>query len=133
MSGIGAGADPHWALEYQAPWIQRFGISFHLGLDGLSLLLIVLTNLLGVMAVACSWKEIDRYVGFFHLNLLWNLGGVVGVFLALDLFLFFFFWEMMLVPMYFLIALWGHDAPGRQAAASTRRPSSSSSPRPPAC
>src|SRR5690606_17692671 len=55
--------------------------------------------------------EIQRNVGFFHLNLLWNIGGVVGVFLALDLFLFFFFWEMMLVPMYFLIALWGHNAP----------------------
>src|SRR3546814_6289934 len=64
------------------------------------------------MAVACSWREIDRNVGFFHLNLLWNLGGVVGVFLTLDLFLFFFLWEMMLVPMYFLIALWGHNSPG---------------------
>ena len=110
LSGIGD--DPQWALEFQAPWIDRFGISVHLGLDGLSLLLIVLTNLLGLMAVACSWKEIGRYVGFFHLNLLWNLGGVVAVFLALDLFLFFFFWEMMLVPMYFLIAIWGHNAPG---------------------
>jgi len=110
LSGIGD--KPKWALEFQVPWIERFGISFHLGLDGLSLLLVVLTNVLGVMAVACSWKEIGRYVGFFHLNLLWNLGGVVAVFLALDLFLFFFFWEMMLVPMYFLIAIWGHNAPG---------------------
>lgn len=99
---------PEWQLEFQAPWIPRFGISFHLGLDGLSLLMLLLTGLLGMLAVACSWKEIDNNVGFFHLNLLWNLGGVVGVFLALDLFLFFFFWEMMLVPMYFLIALWGH-------------------------
>ena len=113
MSGIPvAGAEPQWALEFQVPWIDRFGISVHLGMDGLSLLLVVLTNLLGLMAVACSWKEIGRYVGFFHLNLLWNLGGVVAVFLALDLFLFFFFWEMMLVPMYFLIAIWGHNAPG---------------------
>ncbi len=110
LSGIGE--TPQWTLEYQVPWIPRFGISFHLGLDGLSLLLIVLTNVLGVMAVACSWKEIGRYVGFFHLNLLWNLAGVVAVFLALDLFLFFFFWEMMLVPMWFLIAIWGHDTPG---------------------
>ena len=108
----GIGAKATWALEFRAPWIERFGISIHLGLDGLSMLLIVLTNLLGLMAVACSWKEIGRYVGFFHLNLLWNLGGVVAVFLALDLFLFFFFWEMMLVPMYFLIAIWGHNAPG---------------------
>lgn len=106
------GAKPEWVLEYKAPWIPRFGISFHFALDGLSILLVLLTNLLGVMAIICSWKEIDRNVGFFHLNLLWNLGGVVGVFLTLDLFLFFFLWEMMLVPMYFLIALWGHDTPG---------------------
>jgi NADH-quinone oxidoreductase subunit M len=106
-----AGA-PQFALEYKARWVDSFGISFHLGMDGLALLLVVLTNLLGLMAVACSWREIDRYVGFFYLNLLWNLGGVVGVFLALDLFLFFFLWEMMLVPMFFLIALWGHSIPG---------------------
>ena len=106
------GGAPEWQLEFQLPWIERFGISFHLALDGLSLLMIMLTGLLGVMAVACSWSEIQRHVGFFHLNLLWNLGGVIGVFLAVDLFLFFFFWEMMLVPMFFLIALWGHNAPG---------------------
>ncbi len=107
-----AGGHPEWTLEWQAPWIPRLGISFHLALDGLSILLVVLTNLLGLMAVICSWREINKYVGFFHLNLLWNLGGVVGVFIALDLFLFFFLWEMMLVPMYFLIALWGHSTPG---------------------
>ncbi len=106
------GNQPQWQEEFRAPWIPRFGISFHLGLDGLSLLMLLLTGLLGVMAVACSWSEIQKHVGFFFLNLLWNLGGVIGVFLALDLFLFFFFWEMMLVPMYFLIALWGHNSPG---------------------
>lgn len=106
------GEAPHWTIEFQARWIPSFGISFHLAMDGLALLLVVLTNVLGVMAVVCSWREIDRYVGFFYLNLLWNLGGVAGVFLANDLFLFFFLWEMMLVPMYFLIALWGHTIPG---------------------
>jgi NADH-quinone oxidoreductase subunit M len=105
--------DKHrWVEEFQIAWIPRFGISFHLALDGLSLILVGLTSLLGIMAIACSWREVQRNVGFFHLNLLWNLGGVIGVFLAMDLFLFFFFWEMMLVPMYFLIALWGHNAPG---------------------
>ncbi|MCM2973577.1 NADH-quinone oxidoreductase subunit M [Larsenimonas suaedae] len=103
------GDTPNWVLEYQLPWIERFGISFHLGLDGLSLIMILLTGFLGVLAVTCSWAEIDRRVGFFHLNLLWIIGAVVGIFLAIDLFLFFFFWEMMLVPMYFLIALWGHS------------------------
>lgn len=107
-----AGQTPSWTIEFQAQWIPSIGASFHLGLDGLSLLLVVLTNLIGVLAIACSWKEIERNVGFFHLNLLWNLGGVVGIFLALDMFLFFFFWEMMLVPMFFLIALWGHNIPG---------------------
>ncbi len=110
ISSVVTGA-PQWQLEFQKPWIERFGISFHLALDGLSLLMILLTGLLGVMAIACSWSEIQRHVGFFHLNLLWNLGGVIGVFLAVDMFLFFGFWELMLVPMYFLIALWGHNAP----------------------
>lgn len=108
----GVATQPQWQEEFRADWIPRLGISFHLGLDGLSLLMVLLTGFLGVLAVACSWREIQEHVGFFFLNLLWNLGGVIGVFLALDMFLFFFFWEMMLVPMYFLIALWGHNAPG---------------------
>ncbi|AXU94352.1 NADH-quinone oxidoreductase subunit M [Erwinia persicina] len=101
---------PQWQAEFSVPWIPRFGIEFHLALDGLSLLMVVLTGLLGLMAILCSWNEIEKWQGFFHLNLLWILGGVIGVFLAMDMFLFFFFWEMMLVPMYFLIALWGHKA-----------------------
>ena len=108
---VSAAGAPTWTLEFRAAWIPALGASLHLGLDGLSMLLIVLTNLLGVMAVLASWRDIDRNPGFFHLNLLWNLGGVIGVFLALDLLLFFFLWEVMLVPMYMLIALWGSDAP----------------------
>ena len=101
-----------WAAQFILPWIPTFGIKFHLAMDGLSLLMIALTAFLGIMAVGCSWGEIQRRVGFFHLNLLWSLGGVIGVFLAIDLFLFFFFWELMLLPIYFLIALWGHNATG---------------------
>jgi NADH-quinone oxidoreductase subunit M len=93
----------HWA------WIPRFGISFSLGLDGLSWLLMVLTIFLGFIAVGCSWTEIRERVGWFYLNLLWTLAGVAGVFLALDLFLFFLFWEVMLIPMFLLIRLWGHE------------------------
>ncbi|UVK77673.1 MAG: NADH:quinone oxidoreductase subunit M [Sodalis sp. Fse] len=100
---------PQWQVEYLLPWIPRFGISIHLALDGLSLLMVILTGLLGVLAILCSWNEIQRYQGLFYLNLLWILGGVIGVFVAIDMFLFFFFWEMMLVPMYFLIALWGYE------------------------
>ncbi len=98
-----------WLSELEWPWIPRFGISFHLALDGISLLLIALTVFLGFMAVACSWTEITQRSGFFHFNLLWTLAGVLGVFLAMDLFLFFFFWEVMLIPMYFLISIWGHE------------------------
>ncbi|URJ26000.1 NADH-quinone oxidoreductase subunit M [Blochmannia endosymbiont of Camponotus sp.] len=99
---------PKWQLEYMYPWIPRFGISVHLALDGFSLLMVTLTGFLGCMAVLCSWCEIQRYHGLFYLNLLWILGGVIGVFLSIDMFLFFFFWEIMLIPMYFLISLWGH-------------------------
>jgi NADH-quinone oxidoreductase subunit M len=103
------GAAPVWQAQFQVAWIPQLGISIHLALDGLSLMMVALTALLGVLAVGCSWGEIQKHVGFFHLNLLWSLGGVIGVFLAIDMFLFFFFWEMMLVPIYFLIALWGHS------------------------
>src|SRR4030095_14071100 len=67
---VSAAGAPTWTLEFRAAWIPALGASFHLGLDGLSMLLIVLTNLLGVMAVLASWHDIDRNPGFFHLNLL---------------------------------------------------------------
>ncbi|MEC8886040.1 MAG: NADH-quinone oxidoreductase subunit M [Pseudomonadota bacterium] len=102
------GETPEWAAEFMVQWIPTFGISIHLAADGLSMLMVALTALLGILAVGCSWSEIQKNEGFFFLNLLWSLGGVIGVFLAIDMFLFFFFWEMMLVPIYFLIALWGH-------------------------
>jgi NADH-quinone oxidoreductase subunit M len=98
-----------WLMQFDVSWIKQLGIHFHLGLDGLSLILILLTAFLGMMSVGISWTEIQDGVGFFHFNLLWVLAGIIGVFLALDLFLFYFFWELMLVPMYFLIAIWGHE------------------------
>jgi NADH-quinone oxidoreductase subunit M len=97
----------NWLIRYQANWIPAFGISFHLAMDGLSFILILLTFLLGVLAVLCSWNEIRERSGFYFFNLLWTLAGIAGVFVAMDLFLFYFFWEVMLVPMYFLIAIWG--------------------------
>ncbi|HET7732807.1 MAG TPA: NADH-quinone oxidoreductase subunit M [Paludibacter sp.] len=97
-----------WLIDIQSDWIPQFGIGLHLALDGLSLLMLLLTFFLGIIAVLISWKEIDSKVGFFHFNLLLILAGIVGVFLSLDLFLFYFFWELMLVPMYFLIGIWGH-------------------------
>jgi NADH-quinone oxidoreductase subunit M len=100
---------PAWLADFYRPWIPRFGIGFHLAMDGLSLLLIALTVLLGFMAVSSSWTEIRNRQGFFFFNLLTCLAGTVGVFLAVDLFLFFFFWELMIIPMYFLISIWGHE------------------------
>ena len=93
-------------------WIPRFGIALVLAMDGLSLLMVLLTLVLGMVAVVSSWTEIGERQGFFQLNLLLTLAGVVGVFTALDLFLFFVFWEVMLVPMYLLIAIWGHEQRG---------------------
>jgi len=104
-----------WLLQVQWPWIPRFGITFHLAVDGFSLLLIQLSLFLGLASVAISWHEIDGRVGFFHFNVLCTIAGTVGVFLALDLFLFFTLWEVMLVPMYFLVAIWGHEARYRAA------------------
>jgi len=98
-----------WLIEVTKPWIPQLGVSLHLAVDGLSLVLIALTLFLGILSVVCSWTEIRERVGFFHLNLLWILAGILGVFMALDLFLFYFFWELMLIPMYFLICIWGHE------------------------
>jgi len=98
-----------WIAELDRPWIPTLGIGFHLAMDGLSLLLVLLTVFLGAAAVLASWTEIERDIGFFHFNLMATLTGIIGVFIAMDLFLFYFFWELMLVPMYFLIALWGHE------------------------
>ncbi len=108
-------SDTIWIQQVDYPWIAPLGISFHLGVDGLSLLLLALTVLLGLVSVSASWTEIQDRVGAFHLALLLTLAGVMGVFMALDLFLFYFFWELMLVPMYFLISIWGHA--NRAAAA----------------
>lgn len=104
-----------WFQHLRVDWLPRLGISFELGLDGLSWLLVALSLMLGVIAVASSWDEIDFRPGLFQANLLWTLTGVCGVFLALDLVLFFLFWEVMLVPMYLLIAIWGHEGRARAA------------------
>ncbi len=98
-----------WSLEVRLDWIPQIGAGFHLAADGLSIILLLLTAFLGLAAVVSSWTEIKERMGFFHLNLQWILAGISGVFLSIDLFLFYFFWELMLVPMYFLIALWGHE------------------------
>jgi len=94
-------------LVLRKPWIPEFGIEFHLELDGLGLVMVMLTGFLGLISVLVSWSQIKEKVGFYYLNLLWTLAGIMGVFLAFDFFLFYLFWEVMLVPMYFLISIWG--------------------------
>ncbi len=98
----------------RAEWIPSFNITYILGVDGLSLPMVLLTSLLGFIGVFVSWK-IDKAVkGYFALFLL-LITGITGVFLSLDFFLFYVFWEVMLLPMYFLIGMWG--GPQREYAA----------------
>jgi len=96
-------------------WIPAFGIAYVVGVDGLSLFLIVLTAFLTPLALLSSWRSVRRHVKAFAILFLALESAMIGVFVSLDLFLFYVFWDAMLVPMYFLIGIWGHD--GRVRAA----------------
>ncbi len=96
-------------LEEYFKWINQPPINYHLGVDGISLFLVILTTFLTPISILASWKSIERRVKEFFVMLLMLEVGVVGVFLSLDLFLFFLFWEVMLIPMAFLIGIWGHE------------------------
>jgi NADH-quinone oxidoreductase subunit M len=90
-------------------WISVFNIRYMIALDNLSNLLLLLTFILTVVAILISWREITRRQGFYYFNLLTTIAGIIGVFTAVDMFLFFFFWEVMLLPMTAMIAIWGHE------------------------
>ncbi len=90
-------------------WISSFNIEYSLLLDYLSIVLVSLTLFLALICILVSWQEISKKVGFYYFNLLASIAGIVGVFTAADMFLFFFFWEVMLLPMTALIAIWGHE------------------------
>ena len=91
----------------KVPWISSLGISYHMAVDGISVLLIMLTSLLSLIIVPASWNYIkDREMQFFAAFLFLETG-MIGVFCARDLFLFYVFWEVMLIPMYFIIGVWG--------------------------
>jgi len=94
----------------KVPWIPSIGVTYFLGVDGISLWLVGLTTLLSAIAVLCSWESITERVKEYHIFLLILETGMLGVFTALDFFLFYIFWEVVLVPMYFLIGIWGHPA-----------------------
>jgi NADH-quinone oxidoreductase subunit M len=93
----------------QRPWVPAWGISYHVGIDGLSLWLVILTTFLTPLCLLGSWTSIGTRVREFVVFMLLLEAGMVGVFVALDLFLFYVFWEAMLIPMYFLIGIWGHE------------------------
>lgn len=94
-------------FQENASWIGSLGISYHLGIDGISLVLILLTTLLSALAILGSWNSIkDRGLAFF-ISLLVLETGMIGVFVSMDLFLFYMFWEIQLIPMYFIIGIWG--------------------------
>ncbi|HET7291395.1 MAG TPA: NADH-quinone oxidoreductase subunit M [Vicinamibacteria bacterium] len=94
-------------FEERYDWIPSIGVSYYFGVDGISALLILLTTLLGFVSILSSWKAITERVRQYYVFLLLLQTGMLGVFCALDLFLFYVFWEVMLVPMYFLIGIWG--------------------------
>src|SRR4030067_330499 len=91
----------------QAAWIPGIGVSYFLGIDGISLLLVLLTTLLSIIAILCSWSAVEERVKEFMIHLLILETGMLGVFCSLDLILFFVFWEIGLIPMYFLIGVFG--------------------------
>ena len=97
---------PEMQFELNAPWIPGLGTAFHLGVDGMSLPMVFLTALLTVLAVVASRSISDRVCQYFTLLLMLE-AGLIGVFVSLDLILFYLFWEVVLIPMYFLISIWG--------------------------
>jgi NADH-quinone oxidoreductase subunit M len=90
-------------------WIPAFGISYFVGVDGISLLLVVLTGLLTPLALLSSWESVHKKTKAFCVFILLLESAMMGVFVSLDLFLFYVFWDAMLIPMYFLIGIWGYD------------------------
>jgi NADH-quinone oxidoreductase subunit M len=105
----------HMQFVETHPWIAAWGIEYAVGVDGISVLFVVLAALLSVLCVAVSWRAINTRVKDFYLALLIMETAMIGVFVALNLFLFYLFWELMLIPMFLLIGVWG--GPNRVYAA----------------
>jgi NADH-quinone oxidoreductase subunit M len=103
-----AGAEAFQFVERRA-WIPAFGVEYYVGIDGISLMLVVLTGFLTPIALLSSWESVEQKVKEFSIFVLLLEAAMIGVFISLDLFLFYVFWDAMLVPMYFLIGIWGYD------------------------
>ncbi|MEJ5367869.1 MAG: NADH-quinone oxidoreductase subunit M [Bryobacteraceae bacterium] len=100
---------PQFQFVEKAPWIPAIGASWHLAVDGYAALLILLTTLVGAVAILCSWSAITERLKEYYGHFLLLQFGMLGVFAARDLLLFFVFWELTLIPMYFIIAIWGGE------------------------
>src|SRR5687767_15106081 len=98
---------PDYQFVEYAVWMPSLGVGYHLGIDGISLLLVLLTTFLTPIALLSAWHAIEDRAKEFVVTMLVLETGMLGVFLSLDLFLFFVFWEAMLIPMYFIIGVWG--------------------------
>src|SRR6202142_3493629 len=102
-------AAPRYQFTESHDWIPSIGAHYSLGIDGISLLLVMLTTLLGAISILSSWSAIKMRTKEYYILFLLLQVGMLGVFMSLDFFLFYMFWEVMLVPMYFLIGVWGSD------------------------
>jgi len=100
---------PGLQFETRIPWIAAWGVHFHIGLDGLNLLLVLLTAFLGPLVVAGAFTSIKQDVKLFHGMVLFLQFTMLGTFLAQDLFLFYVFWEAMMIPMFLIIGIWGGE------------------------
>ncbi|WP_075431786.1 complex I subunit 4 family protein [Buchnera aphidicola] len=98
----------HWISEFSVPWVPNFGIFFHLGLDKLSLLMILLTSFIGIIAILCEWYHDYKNIEVFYFLFQLIIAATLGVFLSLDLFLFFCFFELLLLSIYYIIVIWGY-------------------------
>ncbi|MBW2731801.1 MAG: NADH-quinone oxidoreductase subunit M [Deltaproteobacteria bacterium] len=103
-------SDPGMQFEFSVPWVRSLGINFHVGIDGISLWLVLLATLLGPIVMLSTYKAIDTRVKEFVASLLILEMAMIGALVSLDLFVFYVFWEIMLVPMYLMIGVWGHGA-----------------------
>src|SRR4051795_5976586 len=113
------GADGTFPLVHDGamPWITSYGIKYDLAMDGISMPLVMLGILLLPIVLLCSWKGVERHWPLFGASMLLLTTGVLGTLVAYDLFLFYVFWEVMLIPMYLVIGIWGGDPRRRIYAA----------------
>lgn len=102
-------ANSQFQFIHQVVWIKSLNISYHVGVDGISLILVLLTTFLTPLTLLSTWKAIEKNVKMFTFSMLFLEVGMLGVFISLDIFLFYIFWEAMLIPMYFIIGIWGGE------------------------